>query len=696
MTRLLLCLSSPLWLFLIQACGSGNEEQRVSIPAETGPGPSFELPREAARYVMAPPGQDVPPVAAWIEGGRDVTGELLHRDGRGCSIEGITPARRRLVIDFGRTVSGRLKLAIISSTAPRVHIALSESLAFLDRDGDAVYGELLSFPHLHRVPPEPGEWTDPLIRGGFRYAAISLDTPGRLEIDSVRCVFTSYLGTPETFQGYFLCSDDLLNRIWYAGVYTNQLCTLPPKLGDALGFMDLAPGARWVIADGAKRDRAVWTGDLYLESWIHLVSDYALDAIKDSLDSLAGAQSASGYIPACSPVLWWRLSGLGFDDYTAWWVLTLSLYYRYTGDHSYLLSRFETVTRALEYLASSLDEHHLFSMPPWTRTWCYSVQRSGEVSYINALLVWCFREASDLARAVGDSGREAHCRRIAQGIREAMLARLWDDARGVFPESNGDMRRVPLDANAIAIVGGTITRAQDQERALDYIFARMWSPWGSLTVDVPYPGARPEYHNRRVWPWMVALEVWARLLAGGGDDYALDLTRRTWGHFLEHDPSSTFWEWVGPDGNPETPYTSLCHGVSAGVVPILSTHVAGIEPTSPGFRTYRIRPRLGDLEWAQAVVPTPQGPLYLSIRREGQPGRVRITLDSPPGTKGEVVLPKGRTESRHIEVSRLGPRETGRARAGQSRPCAGPESNGADDVIVVGGLDAGQWLLETR
>jgi len=315
-------------------------------------------------------------------------------------------------------------------------------------------------------------------------------------------------------------------------------------------------------------------------------------------------------------------------------------------------------------------------------------------SYINALLVWCFREASDLAQAVGDNGREAHYRRVAQEIRAAMLARLWDEARGVFPESSGDMDHVPIDANAVAIVGGTITDGQDQKRILDYILSTMWSPWGSLTVDIPYPRTRPEYHNRRVWPWMVALEVWARFLAYSDDDgdYALTLTRRTWGHFLTHDPYSTFWEWVGPDGTPETPYTSLCHGVSAGVVPILSTYVTGIEPTSPGFRTYRILPHLGDLEWAQAVVPTPQGPLSFSIRRDGQPGRLRMTLASPPGTKGEVVLPKG-MGSRHIEVSHVGPRGAARVSAGQRLARAGPENDDAD-VIAVGGIDAGRWLLE--
>ncbi len=344
--------------------------------------------------MLAPSSPQIAPVAAWIESSNQIVREILSQDGTGYRLEGVTPPRRRLIIDFGRNVGGHLTCTLLASTGPRVRIALSESLTYLDQDGDAVYGELLAFPHLLRLPSEPGEWKDPRIRGGFRYVAIALETAGWVEIDSVSVTFAAYRGTPETFQGYFLCSDDLLNRIWYAGVYTNQLCTFDPRLGDALGFMNLAPGAQWVTVDGAKRDRAVWTGDLYLESWVHLVSDYELGAIRDSLDSLAAAQHPNGYIPACSPVLWWIVSGLGFDDYTAWWVLTLALYYRYTGDDVYLTSRFQTMVRSLAYLESLLDNHNLYVMPPWKRNWCYSVPRSGTVSYVNVLFAWCFREAS--------------------------------------------------------------------------------------------------------------------------------------------------------------------------------------------------------------------------------------------------------------------------------------------------------------
>jgi hypothetical protein len=74
-------------------------------------------------------------------------------------------------------------------------------------------------------------------------------------------------------------TDDLINRIWYAGAYTNQLCTIDPTRGDALVHLGVVnatqenelantPQTWWhnytitngssCLVDGAKRDRLVW------------------------------------------------------------------------------------------------------------------------------------------------------------------------------------------------------------------------------------------------------------------------------------------------------------------------------------------------------------------------------------------------------------------------------------------------------
>jgi hypothetical protein len=79
----------------------------------------------------------------------------------------------------------------------------------------------------------------------------------------------------QDYTGYFHCSDEQLNRVWYAAAYTDQLCTIPSGAGNSL--VDLTandssvPTYWWsnstltngtsALVDGAKRDKLIWPGD---------------------------------------------------------------------------------------------------------------------------------------------------------------------------------------------------------------------------------------------------------------------------------------------------------------------------------------------------------------------------------------------------------------------------------------------------
>lgn len=82
--------------------------------------------------------------------------------------------------------------------------------------------------------------------------------------------------SPAAYQGYFLSSDNELNKIWYAGAYTVQLDTWmsdtakswPYATGESDHADNQVPHAdpgKEVIFDGAKRDRVVWQGDLAVQ-----------------------------------------------------------------------------------------------------------------------------------------------------------------------------------------------------------------------------------------------------------------------------------------------------------------------------------------------------------------------------------------------------------------------------------------------
>ena len=60
-----------------------------------------------------------------------------------------------------------------------------------------------------------------------------------------------------------------------------------------------------------------------------------------------------------------------------------------------------------------------------------------------------------------------------------------------------------------------------------------------------------------------------------------------------------------------------CHGWEQHPTRDLIVHTLGIAPAEPGFTRARVAPALGELEWAEAKVPTPHGALHVRADRSG-------------------------------------------------------------------------------
>jgi alpha-L-rhamnosidase len=80
------------------------------------------------------------------------------------------------------------------------------------------------------------------------------------------------------------------------------------------------------------------------------------------------------------------------------------------------------------------------------------------------------------------------------------------------------------------------------------------------------------------------------------------------------------------------------HGWSTGPTTQMSEMIPGVQPVEPGYRRWRIRPRLGDLRWARGQVPTAFGPIRVRWS-QNRHGRLRGVVRAPAGTRGQVVLP---------------------------------------------------------
>lgn len=148
---------------------------------------------------------------------------------------------------------------------------------------------------------------DEKLRGGFRYLTLFLLTnsttgPG-IEIGGINLEisFQPTWSNLRAYSGYFHSSDELLNRIWYAGAYTLQTNAVPVDTGRAwpgvsAGWANngtLSNGST-VIVDGAKRDRAVWPGDMGVAVPAAFVSIGDLESVKNALQVMYDYQVCFG------------------------------------------------------------------------------------------------------------------------------------------------------------------------------------------------------------------------------------------------------------------------------------------------------------------------------------------------------------------------------------------------------------------
>lgn len=96
-----------------------------------------------------------------------------------------------------------------------------------DGTADAGIDEALWFQ-----PTAAGEYTVDRDheRGGFRYLSLIHNVTGGIEVEQVSVHFTPMPHYADDalrdYTGYFHCNDELINRVWYAGAYTNQMCTV--------------------------------------------------------------------------------------------------------------------------------------------------------------------------------------------------------------------------------------------------------------------------------------------------------------------------------------------------------------------------------------------------------------------------------------------------------------------------------------
>ncbi len=501
----------------------------------------------------------------------------------------------RMLFDFGREIVGYQTFEVDARAGTVLDF---HNFEFIQTDGRENWAEGMnnSFRYVCR---EGAQRYRTLMRRGFRYAYLicrNQRAPVRL-----RAVAAEFVAYPQARQGWFRCSDALLNKVWEVGAHTLRCCTED------------------TYTDCPSNEQAHWTGDARNEALIDWVVNgdprlwhHCLVQTGQSLE-LPEFPITASQVPSAWP-----------NIVPAWsflWMRSCREYLLWTGDVAGARLLLPWLRRNVAGLASHIGRDGLFTMQAYNLfDWAaMDTPPTGTITHLNCFAALALDDVAQLAQWLGEDALASRLKTMAASLRRAVNRYLWDDRRQAYLDclhaGGGRSRIFSQQTQTAALVSGTATGLRAARCR-----ARITSPPADFVrAGSPFFG-------------FFLLE----LLAKEGKERALlETVRKDWG-FMVLQGATTFWEmWSLRAGGRLT--RSHCHGWSAAPTFFLSTAVLGIEPTSPGFTTVRITPRLGDLDFAHGAMPTPHGVIEARFERRGRKIVSKISL--PPGVSRDPGSP---------------------------------------------------------
>ena len=373
------------------------------------------------------------------------------------------------------------------------------------------------------------------------------------------------------------------------------------------------------VADGAKRDRLVWSGDLW---WAERNIFYSFNPgdepyMRGSLELLAFNQTPEGYIHACPHAETAAAPRKGdwgpfqSDEFAAWFVPVLYDYYLYSGDTATLRKLMPAATRLMEYLERHTSPDGLFNQRRETSKHAgrLTIGDTSKRAYMNILLWKCYADAATMARATGDETAASRYENRAASLAGTVRRKFWN-AQGRFFTATDKSGSFGFEANALALA----TRFATPEEARTIAPRLKRTGHGKFQALAVRGLMEYGFMDRALAA--IAAHKWFEILDPGWKGTlttyeCMNLNRKGW----------------GDESHPDTALAG-----------IFSQYILGVAPTAPGYAKFVFRPRpCAGVSSASGTVPTPRGPVAVSWHIAGRD--LLAELEIPEGTAAELDLP---------------------------------------------------------
>lgn len=479
-----------------------------------------------------------------------------------------------------------------------------------------------------------------LVNGG----SVKININGKEEFSFKNNTYTSgVFGFCQTTEKWALVKELKVETVNNENPKENKVVWFDDFSGDLSGYEFTR--SKSFIADGAKRDRLPWLGDIKFgfPNLYYAFSD--MSAVKNTLRMFKNNQNPNGYISGvCFPEDTQKptLNDLGYyesDTFSAWMNPTVREYILYSDDKDFAREMYGCIKNNANYLLEYVDKTGIFHQRYATGkgVWDLALNDYGLYTYTNLLVADTVYSVSYIANYLGKTEDAEYYNKKYLLMKKAIKEKFYLKDKGYFIKGDNPGEGYFCDvANPYALYSNFFDTKEEAKKCLDALLPNMpgYAKMVLFTIKGAYNYGFAEDALKAVYNPYFKTEN-----EGKDREYAVNWLKS----LNDNKGPVTTWECMVYPADPigrgeawgDKSHPDACIGC------ILSEHILGVVPTKPGYKEFTVCPKPGGktLTYANGIVPTPYGEIFVSW--EIKDNNINITVNHPK----EIVLKEVKAEN---------------------------------------------------
>ncbi len=437
----------------------------------------------------------------------------------------------------------------------------------------------------------------PLYYRTFRYVEIKIDNFLQpLTIHNFSSKFTAY---PFKENASFNSSDSTLKAIWNTGWLTARLCAFDTYM------------------DCPYYEQLQYIGDTRIQTLVSLYVSGDDRLMKNAISQFYDSRTEEGLTQSRYPSIFTQI----IPPFSLFWTVMIHDYWMHKQDDAFIKQYLEGIKAVLDWHKSKINPKTgmLGKLPHWNfvdwpKEWPWlgsddisgvpKGSANGNSSIHTLQYVFAIDRSVEIFAAFGMATEAKQYKALAAKLKKSTYKLCWDAQKKMLADVP-DKKEFSQHANVMAVLTGLPANIDGKDLMIITV-----ADTNIVQCTVYY-----RFYLNQAMKKVGLGNRYVEMLKPWRDMLAIGLT--------------TFAE------KPE-PSRSDCHGWSASPNYDLLATVLGVTPGSAGFKTVLIAPNLGDLSFAEGIIPHHQGKIEVRLKKSGATG-IEATITLPQNITGTLL-----------------------------------------------------------